>query len=175
LNYESAYHALPDAFQSGEQAILAEAITAAFDDTIAQWRELIQNYEATILDPMGIDASLLDWLASIGLWRTLWQSGWDAQAKRLLLRDQAQIFQQRYTPACITLLFAHFKLAARVEPQKGLILGVTLLPATIGTGLADYKIRVPRFYQIGTRERSLTEWIVQNFGMPIAIAIEFEV
>lgn len=170
---KSAFEALPPAFRVGDQALLSEAITAAYDDTIDEWRGKIEGYDQTLLDPMSIDARLLDWRASLTPWRTIWNADWAESTKRALLANTAYIFQNRYSPDLLPKLFGWFGLLATLEPRSGLILGVTALPAVLGTGLDAYQIRVPSYYTPGTIERGLTDFIVSEFGSPVAIDIVY--
>jgi Phage tail protein (Tail_P2_I) len=169
--YQSAYEALPPACRVGDQAILFEAIATAYDETIADWRDRLENYDQTLLDPATIDASLLDWRASLTPWRSIWNSDWSETTKRQLLANTAFVFQNRYNPALLPKLFNWFNLAATLEPKNGLILGVTLLPATLGTGLDSYRIRVPKHYGVGSAEYSLVKFLASEFGSPLAIEI----
>lgn len=173
MQYESVYETLPPAFRSGDQAILIGAIASTYDETIAQWRSRFLNYQQTLLDPMTIDAELIDWRASLTPWRSLWNSDWSEMTKRNLLANTAEIFRRRYDPALLPKLFTWFNLQATLEPKSGWILGVTLLPATLGTGLDDYRIRVPNYYTSGTIERGLVDWIVSEFGSPLQIEVVF--
>ncbi|MGL5925563.1 hypothetical protein [Chroococcidiopsis sp.] len=166
---------LPASLKYGESSTLLIAILSTFETQSERFNEYWNNY-SKISDPMQCDEATLDFIATLPInpWRILWNPDWDTQTKRLLLRDANEIFSKRLFVSTVKLLFSHFELLARVVPMSGLIVGVSLLPERIGTGIYDYKIVIPGSYQPGTTERALTEFIITNFGFPSIPVIEYQ-
>lgn len=171
----TSFETLPGAMTNGTQAPLVKAILETFDNTILQFVDFYSDYLETIIDPTLVDESTLDWLGTqpISGWRLLWNTEWNTDTKRLLLRDQNLIFSRRLYPDTISLLFSHFKLKSKLIPKSGFILGAlpigTPLPQTLGNSILNYKISLPKEYTEATRELDLTRFIVQNFGIPAQI------
>ncbi len=132
----------PASFLKNDQIALTLAIIATFDKVFLDYAEFWNNYETNLLNPMLMSDSLLDWKAlnTISPWRLLWNKDWNPQTKRLLLRDTNFIFSRRLFPDILTLLFQHFFLVAYLRAKTGWRLGITPLPAVLGTSILDYEI-----------------------------------
>lgn len=160
---QSILYYLPRAFLRSENTLLLATVytlNKIYEERFGYWQELD-------VSPMTCNELILDWLALQGVspWRNLWLPDLEVSTKRLLLRDANIIFQKRLFPETISLLFKHFNLRSRLVPKIGLILGITLIPAIIGTSILDYQVELPIIYQ-GSIEEKYTKYIVDNFGMP---------
>lgn len=160
---QSIRYYLPTGVTRGQDN-LVNAIIETLENELEKHYKYWTDFDT---DPMTCDEGLLDYFATLAInpWRSLWSLNWETPTKRLLLRDTKIIFQKRMFPATINLLFSHFGLRSRLVPKSGLILGVTLLPTTLGTSILDYRVEVPSVYK-GLIEDKYTQFIVENFGMP---------
>lgn len=87
---------LPAAFRHDPAADdFTERFLSLFDASVAEIDRVIERYPA-LLDPAGVPDRALPWLA--GLLGLSFESGWDADVRRALIRAAPELYRRRGTP-----------------------------------------------------------------------------
>lgn len=130
-----------------------------FDD----WYFLIENYEINFLNPETCLPNWLDQLAYYHGWGDVWDSSWEEEVKRELIKNSDYIWRNRGNREILPYLFEIFGLEATLVPQTGIILGVSTIPDFFLSDPFSYIIEYNRNYTNNSPQYKIIVRLVRDF------------
>lgn len=158
LNY------LPQVYQEDyDQREIVNALTLNSSNYFLYLNDILDDYYNLFINPESCLEEWLDINAYYSGFGKLWDASWDTNIKRVLLKNSDFILQNRGNYNVLEFLFNTFNLNAKLIPDDGVILDVSILPDSFSSEPFSYTLHIPNSYGSSTPEYKLVQTILKNF------------